>query len=364
MVGRVDGNLINGFADQDDGFAVLAMLHLPALFDVVGVSSVFGNGPGASTYASLNDLIAEYDAIDVKGEPPNETGSLPIPRRKVYLGADQFLQTRSNASAFEHDNIHEKVQTDASVAIVKKLEELDTMNKQPGAVEEKLTILAIGPVTNVASAILLMQTTGKDQLINVIEKVVVCGGYRQEGQIFRVGSKQTGDFADMNFDFDVLAVQTLLQTDSLAVVMAGYEAATSFWFTPERLVELRENGDRAIKYVADTFAVKAWVDHWTHDFGTWWDPELDGGMGGDSGKEIPGFHCFDLITAMSMVVPELLPSWEGPTYVKIAPIPREKKAPVANPRLPNQPDAELTKQRAHGVATPPRNPTPQRTTTL
>ena len=342
MVGRVDGNLINGFADQDDGFAVLAMLHLPALFDVVGVSSVFGNGPGASTYASLNDLIAEYDAIDVKGEPPNETGSLPIPRRKVYLGADQFLQTRSNASAFEHDNIHEKVQTDASVAIVKKLEELDTMNKQPGAVEEKLTILAIGPVTNVASAILLMQTTGKDQLINVIEKVVVCGGYRQEGQIFRVGSKQTGDFADMNFDFDVLAVQTLLQTDSLAVVMAGYEAATSFWFTPERLVELRENGDRAIKYVADTFAVKAWVDHWTHDFGTWWDPELDGGMGGDSGKEIPGFHCFDLITAMSMVVPELLPSWEGPTYVKIAPIPREKKAPVANPRLPNQPDAELT----------------------
>lgn len=67
---------------------------------------------------------------------------------------------------------------------------------------------------------------------------------------------------------------------------------------------------------------------------------------------------------MSMVVPELLPSWEGPTYVKIAPIPREKKAPVANPRLPNQPDAELTKQRAHGVATPPRNPTPQRTTTL
>ena len=342
MVGRVDGNLINGFADQDDGFAVLAMLHLPALFDVVGVSSVFGNGPGASTYASLNDLIAEHDAIDVKGEPPNETGSLPIPRRKVYLGADQFLQTRSNASAFEHNNIHEKVQTDASVAIVKKLEELDTANKQPGAVEEKLTILAIGPVTNVASAILLMQTTGKDQLINVIEKVVVCGGYRQEGQLFQVGSKQTGDFADMNFDFDVLAVQTLLQTDSLAVVMAGYEAATSFWFTPERLVELRENGDRGIKYVADTFAVKAWVDHWTHDFGTWWDPELGGGMGGDSGKEIPGFHCFDLITAMSMVVPELLPSWEGPTYVKIAPIPREKEAPVANPRLPNQPDAELT----------------------
>ena len=126
MVGRVDGNLINGFADQDDGFAVLAMLHLPALFDVVGVSSVFGNGPGAATYASLNDLIAEHDAIDVKGEPPNETGSLPIPRRKVYLGADQFLQTRSNASAFEHNNIHEKVQTDASVAIVKKLEELDT----------------------------------------------------------------------------------------------------------------------------------------------------------------------------------------------------------------------------------------------
>ena len=106
MVGRVDGNLINGRADQDDGFAVLAMLHLPALFDVVGVSSVFGNGPGASTYASLNDLIAVHDAIDVKGEPPNETGSLPIPRRKVYLGADQFLQTRSNANPNPNSNPH------------------------------------------------------------------------------------------------------------------------------------------------------------------------------------------------------------------------------------------------------------------
>ena len=42
MVGRVDGNLISGRADQDDGFALVAMLHLPALFDVVGVSSVFG----------------------------------------------------------------------------------------------------------------------------------------------------------------------------------------------------------------------------------------------------------------------------------------------------------------------------------
>jgi len=53
MVGRVDGNLIAGRADQDDGFALLAMLHLPALFDVVGVSSVFGNGPSASTYTPL-----------------------------------------------------------------------------------------------------------------------------------------------------------------------------------------------------------------------------------------------------------------------------------------------------------------------
>ena len=182
--------------------------------------------------------------------------------------------------------------------------------------EEKLTILAIGPVTNIASAILLIQATHADNptmahnLINVIEKVVVCGGYRKEGQLSRVGSKQSGmpvpgvkkpsDFADMNFDFDVLAVQTLLQTAGLHVVMAGYEAATSFWFTQERLAELVKHGDRAIKYVADTFAVKAWVDHWTHDFGTWWDPELGGGMGGDSGKEIPGFHCFDLITAMSM----------------------------------------------------------------
>jgi len=341
MVGRIDGNLINGFADQDDGFAVVAMLHLPALFDVVGVSNVFGNGPGASTYASLNDLIMVHDAVDIKGGAPNETGSLPIPRRKVYLGADQFLQTRSNASAFQHDNIHEKVQTDASIAIIKKLEELYKTNEQQGQEEEKLTILAIGPLTNIASAILLMQTTGKDHLINTIEKVVVCGGYRKEGQIFQVGSEQKGDFPDMNFDFDVLAVQTLLQTRGLKIVMAGYEAATSFWFTPEQLDELAENGDRAIKYVADSYAVRAWVDRWKHGFGTWWNPELCGGMGGDSGKNIPGFYCFDLITAMSMVVPDLLPSWEGPTYVKVAPIPREPKELEANPRLPKQKDADL-----------------------
>ena len=46
--------------------------------------------------------------------------------------------------------------------------------------EEKLTILAIGPQTNIASAILLMQTTKKDHLIN-IDKVVVCGGSGRKG---------------------------------------------------------------------------------------------------------------------------------------------------------------------------------------
>ena len=205
----------------------------------------------------------KYDTVDVKG---NE--SLPIPRREVHLGASEFLQTRTNASAFEHDTIHEKVQTDASIAIVKQLGDICAANQQQDAVEEKLTILAIGPVTNIASAILLIQATHADNptmadnLINVIEKVVVCGGYRKEGQYFRVGSKQPGSsFADMNFDFDVLAVQTLLQTAGLHVVMAGYEAAMSFWFTQERLTELAHKGDRAIKYVASTDAVDAWVNY-------------------------------------------------------------------------------------------------------
>ena len=131
------------------------------------------------------------------------------------------------------------MQTDASIAIVNQLEEIYAANQQQDAVEEKLTILAIGPVTNIASAILLIQATHADNptmannLINVIEKVVVCGGYRKEGQFFRIGSNQGGvpvpgankpfDFPDMNFDFDVLAVQTLLQTAGLHVVMAGYE---------------------------------------------------------------------------------------------------------------------------------------------
>ena len=285
----------------------------------------------------------KYDTVDVKG---NE--SLPIPRREVHLGASEFLQTRTNASAFEHDTLHEKVQTDASIAIVKKLKEIHKANQQQDAVEEKLTILAIGPVTNIASAILLMQATNKDHLINVIEKVVVCGGYQKEGQLSRVFSKQGGvpvpgmqkpfDFADMNFDFDVLAVQTLLQTADLHVVMAGFEAATSFWFTQERLKKLVKKGDPAIKYVANTDAVKAWLEFWTNPLGSWWDPELNGGTGGDSGKPVPGFHCFDLITAMSMVVPELLPSWEGPTYVKIAPlVPEEQPAPTSI----KGPDAKL-----------------------
>jgi inosine-uridine nucleoside N-ribohydrolase len=366
MVDREDGNLINGRADQDDGFALVAMLHLPALFDVVGVSSVFGNGPGASTYASLTKLIVKHDTIDVKGEPPNETGSLPIPQRKVFLGASEFLQTRTNVSAFEHDLIHEKVQTDASIAIVRQLEGIYAANQKHGAVEEKLTILAVGPVTNIASAILLIQATHADNptmahnLINVIEKVVVCGGYRKEGQLSRIGSKQSGmpvpgvkkppDFPDMNFDFDVLAVQTLLQTAGLHVVMAGYEASTSFWLTQERLAELVKHGDRAIKYVASTEAVNAWVNFWKHNFGNWWDPELNGGKGGDSGQPIPGFHCFDLITAMTMVVPELLPSWEGPTYVKVLPlVPTEQLAPSSR----TGPDATLANPSTVRVPMPP-----------
>ena len=73
--------------------------------------------------------------------------------------------------------------------------------------QEKQTIMAIGPATNVGGLLLL-----HPELKSQIESVVLVAGRRSPDQHFKVGPDHEPPFPDLNFDLDPNAFRILLQS--------------------------------------------------------------------------------------------------------------------------------------------------------
>ncbi len=99
------------------------------------------------------------------------------------------------------------VENEATIALAKALE------------KEKLTILALGPVTNIATVL-----KNHPHLANQIEEIVFCIG-RTSDLEFKPGL-ETYTVFDYNFDKDVTSMDFLLQT-SVPLVFSGFECSYS-----------------------------------------------------------------------------------------------------------------------------------------
>ena len=160
--------------EVDDGVTLIMALRQPDKIDLAGISTV--------TYVDYG-----YDVTQKILGWYNQTGKT-IP---VYKGS----QNGSNTG----------VETDASRAIA------DALRK------EKLAILALGPVTNVATVVM-----NHPELVPQIEEVVVCAG-RTPGFPFRPGLEKV-TVGDYNFERDTLAFRTLFDA-GIKVVLSGFECS-------------------------------------------------------------------------------------------------------------------------------------------
>ena len=123
---------------------------------------------------------------------------------------------------------------------------------------EPLTIVALGPVTNVAAVL-----AKHPDLAPRVTRVIAVAG-RRPGQRFTTGTKNANGHRDFNFELDPAAFQVLLDS-KVEVVLAPFEISSKIWIDAADLDLLAASGSAAAH--ALVAPSRAWLAMWTRLFG-------------------------------------------------------------------------------------------------
>jgi purine nucleosidase len=231
--------------DPDDCLALLALLNRPEV-EVVGVSTVFGNAPLQTTDRVTHKLI---DQIAAAGGP----------KVSVFRGCGSAISSCAKGEA-------------AEAALRTALE------------RGPLTVLALGPVTNIAAVL-----TSTPQLRDRLSVVAVMG--RRPGHRFHPTEGRSGSamlfghgpvFTDLNFVLDPDAAAALVD-GKIHLTLIPYEAARDVLLTGRDLDRIASK-DASGAWVAARS--REWLDFWRQAIG------------------LAGFYPFDLVAAIYLVSPQ------------------------------------------------------------
>lgn len=233
--------------DPDDCFAILA-LSADSTIEVVGVSTVFGNADLDRTTAVTRWLVGE---ITWRGAVP-----------PVHAGSADPLDEGGEAPRAAHRELR------------------DALAAGP------LTVVALGPLTNVAAAL-----AGHPGLESNLTRLVAVMG-RRTGHLFHPAEGADGGilfghgpvFRDFNAEQDAGAVSRILDT-RVPLTLIPYEAAREVVLGRDHLDRLEARGGAA-----------AGVAGRARDWLTYWQAEI--------GRD--GFYPFDLLAAAYLLEPEML----------------------------------------------------------
>lgn len=231
----LDVDPANGIGEIDDGLMMIQAFHSPEI-KVHGVSITFGNAELKNAFPIGLNIARTFG--------PEGIG--------VYSGA---------ASGEDFGK-----QTDAVRAMAEALR------------ETRLTILAVGPVTNVGTLVKL-----HPELHERIDRIIVVAG-RRPGQRFVSNPQQTRPFRDFNFELDPVAMQAILDT-KIPLVMAPWEISSKVWVTRDDLQTLRERGGSGLYVFATS---QHWIDNWERRLNA------------------PGFNPFDTLALGYVTHPDLI----------------------------------------------------------
>lgn len=210
----VDPAVMRGGHEPDDGLALVQAFHSPEL-EVRGVSAVFGNAALEKTCPIAHGIARRFGPKDLS----------------VTCGA---------AAAGELGR-----ETEATHALA------DALRKEP------ITILALGPVTNVATVLKRHPELAQ----HIVEIVAVAG--RRPGQSFVLGNETGDPLMDFNFELDPEGFQVLLDSGA-SIALAPFEISSKVAITPED-VERFERGTEAARYFVGP--IRDYFDWYQERFG-------------------------------------------------------------------------------------------------
>jgi len=230
--------------DADDCLAIWYLIRQLDL-TIVGISTVFGNAPLQATDATTRELMAKLKP---------DYGAVP-----VYRGAEAPLPKVDG-------------ETEAERAL------------RAALAAGELTIVALGPLTNVAAAL-----QGRPDLHGNVQKIVAVMG-RRPGHIFHPAEGAGGGilfghgpvFRDFNVVQDPAAVRVISELD-IPLVLVPYEASRDVEIDQATLDRIAAGGPDG-RWVAER--ARSWLTYWKTDIGR------------------DGFYPFDLMAAMFVAEPK------------------------------------------------------------
>ena len=182
------------YREVDDAFALVLAFHSPEL-RIRGISTSFGNARLKRTTQVARELVQQFGTVAGLDEVD------------VHPGARSRRDIGKTSAA-----------TDALAAALRK---------------ERLTYLALGPLTNLAAFL-----HAHPELASRIERVIVVGG-RTPGTVFAFGPTGGLTIHDANVVKDPEAVRAVLAS-KVPITLAPVEVSSRLIMTKERRLELRD----------------------------------------------------------------------------------------------------------------------------
>lgn len=201
-------------ADVDDALALIQAFHSPEI-EVVGVSVVFGNAPLDKAVPITREVVREFG--------PAGLG--------VHPGAAAASELGQPSTAVS--------------AMAKAL------------TERPLTMLALGPLTNVGTLLRL-----HPELKSRILRLVVVAG-RRPGQRITPNPDLPQNFRDFNFEHDPEAMQIILDS-KLPLTLAPWEVSSHVWINASDLERLAATGTAGVWI---SRVSQHWLGMWRDKFG-------------------------------------------------------------------------------------------------
>lgn len=243
--------------DPDDCLAILLLALAPEV-EIAGISTVHGNAPLDVVDRTTRDLAAVLERSGIEIPPVHRGSAGPV-------GEGQA------AGIPAHEALRAALE------------------------EGPLTLLALGPMTNLAAVL----DGGPELQANVGRLVAVMG--RRPGHLFHPAEGAEGGilfghgpvFRDFNFDMDRAAAAAVLGM-GLPTTLMPYDAARNVSLTGDDLAALEASGGAA-EWVASR--ARGWLGFWRDDIGR------------------NGFYPFDLLAAAYVLAPGLFDCAEAEARV-------------------------------------------------
>ncbi len=262
-------------ADVDDGLALFLMLNNPDIFDIIGITTIYGNTPVEVGYK----LIQKYLNLANKPEIPHFLGA----SSKYALGT----------------------LTDASKFLIDKIQEY----------ENELILLTLGPLTNISTVFQLFP-----HLFEKIKKIIFMGGTIEPCSGFSppfIFEDGLSEMVESNFQNDPMAAKFLIETETkIPRIGMGLDICCQAVFKEEHLKRIQLIQNPITNFITEH--TRSWLNIWQFN-------------------KSNGFYPFDTFIPIYLMKPELfttvdlfltIDTEEIPGKIEILEKKRENSAPI------------------------------------